>query len=196
MPHHDLVIIGSGSGNSLLTPELDGLDVAIVEGGTFGGTCLNVGCIPTKMFVLPADRVVEADDAHRLGVTFAGPTVDWPGIRDRIFGRIDPISAGGEAYRRSQEHTTLYRAHATFTGERRLALSTGEEVTADRLVVAAGSHPVGLDVDGLRGPDPDHGVHTSDTVMRLDALPPRMASSAAGSSRARWPTCSRRSASR
>jgi mycothione reductase len=37
MPHHDLVIIGSGSGNSLLTPELDGLDVAIVEGGTFGG---------------------------------------------------------------------------------------------------------------------------------------------------------------
>ena len=95
MPHHDLVIIGSGSGNSLLTPELEGLDVAIVEGGTFGGTCLNVGCIPTKMFLLPADRVVEADDARRLGVTFAEPTVDWPGIRDRIFGRIDPISAGG-----------------------------------------------------------------------------------------------------
>jgi len=175
MPHHDLVIIGSGSGNSLLIPELDGLDVAIVEGGTFGGTCLNVGCIPTKMFVLPADRVVDAADAHRLGVTFAERTVDWPGIRDRIFGRIDPISAGGEAYRRSQEHTTLYRAHATFTGERRLALSTGEELTADRVVVAAGSHPVGLDVDGLRAPDPEHGVHTSDTVMRLDALPPRMA---------------------
>ena len=175
MPHHDLVIIGSGSGNSLLTPELEGLDVAIVEGGTFGGTCLNVGCIPTKMFVLPADRVVEAADAHRLGVTFGAPTVDWPGIRDRIFGRIDPISAGGEAYRLGQEHTTLYRAHATFTGERRLALSTGEEVTADRLVVAAGSHPVGLDVDGLRAPDPEHGVHTSDTVMRLAALPPRMA---------------------
>lgn len=175
MPHHDLVIIGSGSGNSLLTPQLDGLDVAIIEGGTFGGTCLNVGCIPTKMFVVPADRVVEAGDAHRLGVTFAAPTVDWSGIRDRIFGRIDPISAGGEAYRLGQEHTTLYRAHATFTGARRLALSTGEEVTADRLVVAAGSHPVGLDVEGLRVPDPDHGLHTSDTVMRLHALPPRMA---------------------
>ena len=175
MPHHDLVIIGSGSGNSLLTPELDGLDIAIVEGGTFGGTCLNVGCIPTKMFVLPADRVVDAHEAHRLGVTFAEPTVDWPGIRDRIFGRIDPISAGGEAYRLSQEHTTLYRTHATFTGERRLALASGEEVTADRLVVAAGSHPVGLEVDGLRAPDPERGVHTSDTVMRLDALPARMA---------------------
>jgi mycothione reductase len=175
MPHHDLVIIGSGSGNSLLTPELDGLDIAIVEGGTFGGTCLNVGCIPTKMFVLPADRVVDAHEAHRLGVTFAEPTVDWPGIRDRIFGRIDPISAGGEAYRLSQEHTTLYRSHATFAGERRLALASGEEVTADRVVVAAGSHPVGLEAAGLRAPDPEHGVHSSDTVMRLDSLPPRMA---------------------
>src|SRR4029079_19744976 len=117
MAHHDLVIIGSGSGNSLLTPELDGLDVALVEGGTFGGTCLNVGCIPTKMLVLPADRGVEDHRAHTLSGTFAAPTVDWPGIRDRVFGRIDPISAGGEAYRRSQEHTTLYRAPATFTGE-------------------------------------------------------------------------------
>ena len=175
MPHHDLVIIGSGSGNSLLTPELDGLDVAIVEGGTFGGTCLNVGCIPTKMFVLPADRVRDAADARRLGVTFDPPTVDWPGIRDRVFGQVDPISAGGRAYREQQEHTTLYAAHARFTGERRLALSTGEELTADRVVVAAGAHAVGIDVEGLREADPDRGLHTSDTVMRLPELPPRMA---------------------
>ncbi len=174
MPHHDLVIIGSGSGNSLLTPELDGLDVAIVEGGTFGGTCLNVGCIPTKMLVLPADRIVDAADAARLGVTFAQPTVDWPGIRDRIFGRLDAISAGGRAYRDLQAHTTVYAAHARFTGPRQLALSTGEVLTADRVVVAAGAHAVGLPVEGLRSPDPARGLHTSDTVMRLDALPPRM----------------------
>ncbi|GIL35352.1 mycothione reductase [Phycicoccus sp. DTK01] len=175
MPHHDLVIIGSGSGNSLLTPELEGLDVAIVEKGTFGGTCLNVGCIPTKMFVLPADRVVEAEDAHRLGVTFDRPQVDWPAIRDRVFGRIDPISHGGEDYRAGQEHVTLYRSRARFTGPRTLVLDSGEEVTAERVVVAAGSRPVGLALDGLTGADPANGVHTSDTVMRLDALPARMA---------------------
>jgi mycothione reductase len=100
MPHHDLVIIGTGSGNSLITPELEGLDIAIVEEGVFGGTCLNVGCIPTKMFVLPADRVVEAEESPKLGVTFPDPVVDWPAMRDRIFGRIDPISVGGEDYRR------------------------------------------------------------------------------------------------
>jgi mycothione reductase len=174
MPHHDLVIIGSGSGNSLLTPELEGLDVAIVERGTFGGTCLNVGCIPTKMLVLPADRVVDAADAARLGVTFGAPTVDWPGIRDRIFGRLDAISEGGRAYRDQQDHTTLYAAHARFVGPRRLVLSTGEDLSADRVVVAAGAHAIGLPVDGLREPDPANGLHTSDTVMRLDALPPRM----------------------
>ena len=90
--HHDLIIIGSGSGNSLVTPELEGLDIAIVEEGTFGGTCLNVGCIPTKMLVLPADRITEAHEARRLGVTVdsAPATVDWPAIRDRIFtNRID-----------------------------------------------------------------------------------------------------------
>ncbi|QIM19919.1 mycothione reductase [Phycicoccus sp. HDW14] len=174
MPHHDLVIIGSGSGNSLLTPELEGLDVALVEKGTFGGTCLNVGCIPTKMFVLPADRVVEAEDAARLGVTFAPPTVDWPAIRDRVFGRIDPISRGGEEYRRSQDAVTLYRTRARFTGPRTLVLDTGEELTTERVVVASGSRAVGLAVDGLTDVDPDRGVHTSDTVMRMDELPARM----------------------
>ncbi len=175
MPHHDLVIIGSGSGNSILGPELDGLDAAIIEAGTFGGTCLNVGCIPTKMFVVPADRVLDAADSSRLGVTFQPPVVDWPAIRDRIFGRIDPISRGGREYRRGQDGVTLYAARARFTGERTLTLSTEEEVTADRIVVASGSRPSGLDVEGLRGPDPDRGVHTSDTVMRLEHLPVRMA---------------------
>ena len=174
MPHHDLAIIGTGSGNSLVTPQLEGLDIAIIEEGTFGGTCLNVGCIPTKMFVLPADRVIEAREAARLGVTFEEPVVDWPAIRERVFGRIDPIAQGGESYRRSQERVTVYAATARFVGDRRLALSTGEEVTADRVVVAAGSRPVCLDVDGLRSPDPDRGVHTSDTVMRLPELPARM----------------------
>ena len=176
MPHHDLVIIGTGSGNSLLTPELDGLDVAIVEGGTFGGTCLNVGCIPTKMFVLPADRVVEAADSHRLGVTFSGPTVDWPGIRDRVFGRIDPISAGGEAYREGQDHVTVYRrprqVHRRATA---VALDRRGADRRPRRRRRRAARPKGLDVEGLRAPDPDRGLHTSDTVMRLDALPPRMA---------------------
>ena len=61
--HHDLLVIGSGSGNSLVTPEMAGWSVGIVEEGIFGGTCLNVGCIPTKMFVLPACLLYTSDAA-------------------------------------------------------------------------------------------------------------------------------------
>ncbi|MDQ4032930.1 MAG: mycothione reductase, partial [Actinomycetota bacterium] len=49
MRHFDLVIIGTGSGNTILSPAFEHWDIALVEHGTFGGTCLNVGCIPTKM---------------------------------------------------------------------------------------------------------------------------------------------------
>lgn len=175
MPHHELAIIGTGSGNTLLTEHLDGVDVAIIEANRFGGTCLNVGCIPTKMFVLPADRIVHGQDAGRIGVTVDAARADWPAIRDRIFARIDPIADGGEEYRFSQSHVTVYKAEARFVGDRRLALSTGEEVTADHIVVAAGSRADLLsDVPGLEQADPGAGLHTSDSVMRMEVLPRRM----------------------
>src|SRR5210317_1178318 len=90
----DLIIIGSGSGNHI--PEfLDDWRIAMVERDVFGGTCLNKGCIPSKMFVLPADRAVEAEEAQAIGVDVTVNGADWVAIRDRVFGRIDPIAEGG-----------------------------------------------------------------------------------------------------
>jgi mycothione reductase len=175
MRHHDLVVIGTGSGNSVIGPELRRLDIGLVEKGVFGGTCLNVGCIPTKMFVLPSDRVAEAREAERLGVEVADVRSDWAAIRDRIFARIDPIAADGEAYRKAASNVTLYRDAARFVGPMTLDTGSGVTVTADRWVVAAGGRPRGLDVEGLRAADPGHGVHTSDTIMRVDQLPARVA---------------------
>lgn len=172
MPHHDLVIIGSGSGNSILTPEFEDWDVAIVERGTFGGTCLNAGCIPSKMLVLPADRLVEAAEAdQRLGVHLEAKGADWPAIRDRVFGRIDPIARGGTDYRLGQDHVTVYLGDARFRGARRLVVTMADgstqEVTGDRFVLAAGARPRLPDVEGLA----DTPFHTSDSIMRIDRLP-------------------------
>ena len=142
MPHHDIVIIGSGSGNSLFTPELEKYDIALVEQETrwFGGTCLNVGCIPTKMFVYPADVAHSAADGPRLGVETRYDGARWTAIRDRIFGRIDKISASGREFRaEGTPNVTLYEAHAQFAGPRTLSLSTGETLTADQIVLATGS---------------------------------------------------------
>lgn len=172
--HHDLVIIGTGSGNSIIGPEFDDLDIAIMERAVFGGTCLNVGCIPTKMFVFPADIAEEAVHADRLGVRFGAPEVRWREIRDRVFGRIDRIPPAGENYRRSSPNVTVYKGTAKFIGDKTLDTGTGETVRADRIVIAAGGRPRMLDVEGLDAPDPARGIHTNDTIMRLEELPDRM----------------------
>ena len=171
MPHFDLVIVGSGSGNSLVTPQLDGWRIAIVEQGVFGGTCLNVGCIPTKMFVYPADLAAEAQEWARLGLHGPAPTADWPAIRDRVFSRIDPISEGGRDYRATgTPNVTLCEAHAEFVAPRTLQLSTGETLTAEHVVLATGTRATVPDLITHAGVP----YHTSDTIMRIDRLPERL----------------------
>ncbi len=169
--HFDLAVIGTGSGNAIVDSSFDDWDVAILEKGTFGGTCLNVGCIPTKMFVYPADLARDAAHGERLGLDTRIDGVHWRTVRDRIFGRIDPIAASGREWRASgRPNVTLYEGHARFVGERTLDTGTGETITADHVVIAAGSRPVIPDVPGLDAVP----YLTSDTVMRIDELPERL----------------------
>jgi len=165
--HFDLAIIGTGSGNSLVTPDFDDKRVAIIESGTFGGTCTNVGCIPTKMYVYAADVANIITHAAKYGIDATLDGVRWPDIRDRIFGRIDPIAESGKDYRVNGKNTTAFLGRATFTGPRALEIDSGDEVTADQIVIAAGAHPV------VPGVVSESGIpfHTSDTVMRLEHLP-------------------------
>jgi mycothione reductase len=170
VPHFDLVIIGSGSGNSIVTPDFDDLEIAVIEAATFGGTCLNVGCIPTKMYVYAAEVANTIRDSSRYGIDGALTQVRWPAIRDRVFGRIDAISAGGREYRAHSPKMTLLEAEARFIAPRTLKLSTGETVTGDRVVVAAGSRATVPDVIAQSGV----AFHTSDTVMRIADIPARV----------------------
>ncbi len=77
MRHYDVCVIGSGSANSIIDDAFADLDVALVEAGTFGGTCLNVGCIPSKMYVYPADLAIAPEHARRLGVDLELKGVRW-----------------------------------------------------------------------------------------------------------------------
>jgi len=169
--HFDLVVIGTGSGNSIVDERFADWDVAIVEKGVFGGTCLNVGCIPTKMFVHTADVAATPAGAARLGVDEELHGVRWPEIRDRVFGRIDPIAAGGRRWRmEGNANVTVYEGQAHFVGPKTLDTGTGEVITADRFVIAAGSRPIVPDVAGIE----EVGFLTNEDVMRLDELPRRM----------------------
>ncbi len=165
MPTYDLIVIGAGSGNSILGPELDHLKTAIIEPDRFGGTCLNRGCIPSKMFVVAADAARGVTEARRLGVHASVDRIDWPAIRDRVFGRIDPLHQSAVDYRR-RNGVDVYTAPARFVAPKVLEVD-GERLTADQIVVSAGSRPVVPPIPGLR----DVPFHTSDSIMRVDAVP-------------------------
>lgn len=171
MQHFDLCVIGSGTGNRLIDRRFSGLRVALVDGGErFGGTCLNNGCIPTKMFAYPADVAELVRGAARLGLDVGPVHVRWADLRSRIFDRIDPLAESGEEYRQSNRHVTLFREQARFVGHKVLKVGD-EELTADRFVLAAGSRPRIPDVAGINDPELGDRLHTSETIMRLDSLP-------------------------
>jgi mycothione reductase len=180
--HHDLVVIGTGSGNTIVDERFAHLDVALVEHGVFGGTCLNVGCIPTKMYVHPADVAGHIHRAARFGIDAHIDGVRWTDIRDRVFGRIDPIAAGGREYRMFRSpNVTVYEGHARFTGPHELDVertdgSGTDAFSADRVVIAAGGRPV------VPEPILTSGVPylTSETVMRIDRLPEHLVIIGAG----------------
>jgi mycothione reductase len=172
METYDIAIIGTGSGNCILDDRFDDKRAAICEQGTFGGTCLNVGCIPTKMFVYAAEVANTVRGAARYGVDAHVDRVRWDDIVSRIFGRIDPIALSGEDYRRSAPNIDVYRQHTRFgpvqpDGLYLLRTDAGEEFAADQVVIAAGSRPV-IPPAILAS---DVVYYTSDTVMRIPDLP-------------------------
>jgi mycothione reductase len=169
---YDIAIIGTGSGNGILDDRYADKRAAICEQGTFGGTCLNVGCIPTKMFVYAAEVAQTIRGAARFGVDAHIDRVRWDDIVSRVFGRIDPIALSGEDYRRSAPNIDVYGRHTRFgpvqaDGRYLLRTDDGAQFTAEQVVIAAGARPVIPPAILASGVD----YHTSDTVMRIDELP-------------------------
>jgi mycothione reductase len=168
--HFSLAIIGSGSGN-VLVPEDDALGpVALIESGAFGGTCLNRGCIPSKILVHTADVAREVRGAAGFGISAEVTGVDWRSIRDRTFAQTDRVSAAGRRARADSDWVTLLAGRARFAGPHELVIAGQTRITADRIVVATGARPTVPPVIAAAGVQ----FHTSDTIMRIDELPASM----------------------
>ncbi|WP_292976365.1 mycothione reductase [Mycobacterium sp.] len=173
--HHDLVVIGSGSGNMVTDDSFKNLDVAIIEDRRVGGTCLNFGCIPSKLLAYTAEVAETVTSAGSFGVDADLRSINWVEVRDRVFGHTDHVSDGGRRGREKSDWITLYAGHARFTGPRQLSVDTEDGqstvITADRIVIACGGRPVVPPVVAESGLP----YETSDTVMRVDAPPKRLA---------------------
>ncbi|MFW9797539.1 MAG: FAD-dependent oxidoreductase, partial [Candidatus Thorarchaeota archaeon] len=90
MKEYDLIVIGSGAGMNVASGAYDqGLRVAVVEHGPMGGTCLNRGCIPTKILTYVADIITQARHLEELGVEIDIKKIDYPWIMKRMRDEVD-----------------------------------------------------------------------------------------------------------
>ncbi len=149
MKEYDLIIIGAGVGLRLLRHAINkGFNVAIIEHGPTGGTCLNRGCIPTKILTYVADVILEAEHLNELGVTVKIDKIDYPHIMKRMRERVDGMSKGQSEWMESKEKVDLYRGTGFFVEEYIVEVN-GEKLTAPNIIIASGSRPLIPDIKGL-----------------------------------------------
>jgi mycothione reductase len=167
---YDLIVVGAGSGAEVSAAGAEhGWRVAVIESGLFGGTCLNRGCIPSKMLVHVADVARTVRRARLFGVDARIEAIDWDFIVERVFSEIDAEAAGIEETNRRSERIEVVKGEARFIGPKLLDVE-GRRLTADTIVIAAGSRPAVPSIEGLD----EAAVHTSDDVMRLERQPERL----------------------
>lgn len=171
---YDLFVIGGGSGGVRCARIAagHGARVGIAEDTHWGGTCVNVGCVPKKIMVMASEYGRQAEDSHGFGWDTQPGRHDWAALmaaKDAEIGRLNGI------YRTmlGNAGVTLHDAHARFTGPHTLELRTrgGETttVTAERIVIAVGGIPRKGDL--IEGEA--LGI-TSDEAFFLPALPKRI----------------------
>jgi dihydrolipoamide dehydrogenase len=170
MKEYDVVIIGSGAGANLIEDALSlNKTVALLDKGPSGGTCLNVGCIPTKMLVYPADRIMEVREAKKLGITAEVKAVDFPFIMERMRSHVGKSRDGIKAALEAAEDFDYYGGEAQFTGDLTLEVN-GKTVKGKTIVIAAGARPLIPAIKGIEGVE----YLTNESALKLTELPESM----------------------
>ena len=149
MKEYDVIVIGSGSGMTAVDGALShGLSIALVDHGPVGGTCLNLGCIPSKMLIFPADRVVEIQEAKKLGISAKINNIDFSGIMQRMQASITQSREHMEEAIQRVPGLDFYNETGRFIDE--YPLQVGDEtIVGKKIFVAAGARPVIPPLEGL-----------------------------------------------
>lgn len=150
MKKYDLIVIGSGAGMNVASAAYDqGLKVAVVEHGPMGGTCLNRGCIPTKILTYVADVLIEAQHLETLGVKLKVEEIDYPWIMKRMREEVDGSSKEQGQSVDEAEGIDWFKGTGVFVDDYTIEVN-GEKIKAPNIVIAAGSRP---DIPKVKGLD-------------------------------------------
>lgn len=169
---YDLAVIGAGSAgfSAAITAAEQGAQVALIGHGTIGGTCVNVGCVPSKALIRAAEAVHHANSAPRFaGVEAAGRVKDWNALRTQKDELVASL--------RQAKYIDLlpaYNGIAYLEGKARLGnggvIVDGEHIDAGKVIVATGSHEFVPAIPGIR----DMPFLTSTSAFEMESLPDSM----------------------
>jgi len=171
----DLVVIGGGPGGygAALYATSAGLNVALVEKGVLGGTCLNRGCIPAKAFLETAAVNRHVQHAGEFGIESSSPVVNFAVAQARKQKIVDGIVKGLASFMKSKKITVL-DGIGTLGADRAVTVvhpdGSSSIITGTNVVLASGSVP-----RTIPGFEPSGPVMTSDEVLLLDYVPARVA---------------------
>lgn len=163
----DLIVIGSGAGLDVASAAAQtGMKVAIVEKSRMGGTCLNRGCIPSKLLIHSADIAEVIKTAHVFGIQVERFTIDFRKIVDRVNSIIDSDSDDIRKGFNRSENPKLFPLDCTFVDEKTLLVG-GDKITSNIILIAAGTRPAIPKIKGLERTN----YLTSDEALRLPRQP-------------------------
>jgi mercuric reductase len=165
---YDLAVIGAGSAAfaAAIRATSLGARVALIERGTVGGTCVNVGCIPSKHLLAASHVYRTAGDHPFKGVETRQTGVELPALISKKAEVVDELRDEKYVDLANNYGFEIIRGHARFSGPERLAVD-GRELGAARTVIATGSAPWVPAIEGLE----EAGYLTSTTAMEGSELP-------------------------
>lgn len=167
MEQFDVLVIGSGSGMLVASIAVEqGFKVALVEHGKMGGTCINVGCVPSKMLIYPADVLATFKDADKLGVHVKMDWVDFNNIMNRMHALVNHDTGQQAAAVETTADLTWFKEKGEFISDYTMQVGT-RTITAKVIFIVSGAHTTIPPVKGLE----NVSYLTSDTVLELTTQP-------------------------
>ena len=168
----DFLVIGSGSGLDVANAAVNqGQSVAVVEKGPLGGTCLNRGCIPSKLLLYHADVLETVRRADEFGIDATVDSVAFERIVREVNEEVADDAASIRQGLRSSDQHELFDGEARFVDDRTVELTAGEDegarIRAETVLIAAGTRPAVPDIDGIESVD----YLTSTGALELETPP-------------------------
>ncbi len=149
MKTYDVIVIGSGSGGEIVDAAIShGMKVAWVDKGPLGGTCLNVGCIPSKIIIHPADRIMEILEAKKLGITAEIKDINFQAIMQRVQQPIQESHAAMKKGISHAENLDYYHDVGYFIKDYTLQVSE-KEIKGEKIFLSSGARPFIPPIKGL-----------------------------------------------